>query len=319
MSSSSWSPLFGRLSLFALAGYLVVGLSDLPLWRRLLPPIVLPYDIDKFNISLITSVMFNLCHHTAVDGIRYSMIWLVTFTVIVGIFEVIGLSTGAIFGSYTFSSTAFGPRVFNGILPIGVPFAWYAMGYPCYIIATTFAVRRSTSSSAARLRPLETILVAAVTLTCSDICGDPLLSSSGGHHRYRYDHINDVPHWLDSDWTWNEAHLTPYVWHGVPIHNFIGWFITSLVAFTSCIAVTSKIPSITQEKDGSKSRWWLSPAYAGMLPITMVLATGVFYATHGTIPSSIQNAAIFLMILPSAASLAAIIHDYAPPLDSKRS
>jgi uncharacterized membrane protein len=126
--------------------------------------------------------------------------WTVGFLVItVGgglVVEAVGTRAGVPFGDYTYtghlSSTVFG-------VPWVVPLAWAMFAYPSLVLA------RRISRSA-----LVVPVVGAFTLAAWDLFLDPMMTAEG---------------------FWRFSHPTPFLAHvpGVPVVNYVGWFLTGLV------------------------------------------------------------------------------------------
>ena len=110
--------------------------------------------------------------------------------------EVVGVGTGAPFGSYRYTG-ALGPRVFD--VPLLVGLAWTMLAWPSALVA-----RRLTTTPAAR------VLVGAWAMTAGDLFLDPQMVSAGM-------------------WRWHDT--TPHLpgVPTVPLTNFAGWLLVTLV------------------------------------------------------------------------------------------
>ena len=110
--------------------------------------------------------------------------------------ELIGVHTDLPFGEYHYSDVL-GPRAFG--VPLIVALAWTMLAWPSALVA-----RRLVHGRLAR------VLVGAWALTAADVFLDPQLVALGG-------------------WTW--ADPTPHLpgVAGVPLTNFAGWLVVSLV------------------------------------------------------------------------------------------
>lgn len=109
--------------------------------------------------------------------------------------EVLGVHTRVPFGAYEYTG-ALGPKVFG--VPLVMAFAWMTLaGYVKQMLARF------------RLAPWVETFVAASWLTAFDLLIDPLASNQLGYWR----------------WAVRGAYL------GVPLGNFAGWFVVSLLAF----------------------------------------------------------------------------------------
>jgi uncharacterized membrane protein len=111
--------------------------------------------------------------------------------------EAIGVRTGVPFGSYAYSGTL-GAQVLG--VPAVVPLAWLMMAYPALLVGRRLAGGR----------PIAVPFVAAWALTSWDVFLDPQMVDAG-------------------HWTWE--HPTPSLpgVDDIPLTNFAGWLVVSLV------------------------------------------------------------------------------------------
>jgi lycopene beta-cyclase len=109
-------------------------------------------------------------------------------------FEAVGVRFGVPFGRYVYTD-ALRPQV------LGVP---VVMG-PAWMVLVAFA---SDAAARLRLRGWRATLCAALVTTATDLVIDPLAANRLGY------------------WKWAE----PGSYYGIPFVNFVGWFLTALVA-----------------------------------------------------------------------------------------
>jgi putative membrane protein len=109
--------------------------------------------------------------------------------------EVLGVHLRVPFGAYSYTD-ALGPKVF-GVPPV-MAFAWMTLAAYVKQMLARF-----------ELAPWVETVVAAAWLTAFDLVIDPLASNQLGYWR-----------WADAGW-----------YYGVPLTNFAGWFVVSLLAF----------------------------------------------------------------------------------------
>jgi uncharacterized membrane protein len=111
--------------------------------------------------------------------------------------EAVGVRTGVPFGSYAYAGTL-GPQVLG--VPAVVPLAWLMMAYPALLVARRLVGRHRVAVP----------VVAAWALTSWDVFLDPQMVDAG-------------------HWRW--AHPTPSLpgVDDIPVTNFAGWLIVSLV------------------------------------------------------------------------------------------
>ncbi len=110
------------------------------------------------------------------------------------IVERVGTATGVPFGRYAYTS-ALQPQIAH--VPAIVPLAWFALGLPARETAHAALGERST--------PATRIVVGAAALTAWDLFLDPQMVGEGY-------------------WKW----ATRGVYRGIPLSNYVGWFVTGL-------------------------------------------------------------------------------------------
>jgi uncharacterized membrane protein len=141
--------------------------------------------------SAILAVLY-IVSSFVIWGIGKAGKYLVATFVIAYIIEFIGVTTGAPFGNYSYTSgltLARGPLI--GPIPLFIPLLWCTLGY--------FSLQASGPS----------IVAPSILMTLLDVSFDPVFSGNL--------------------WTWR---ATPGpVYFGVPALNFFGWFISSIVIF----------------------------------------------------------------------------------------
>lgn len=108
--------------------------------------------------------------------------------------EVLGARTNFPFGEYDYTGVL-RPQLFG--VPIAMGFAWMAL----VASASDLACRLG-------LPTWPTVLLAALWTTANDLVIDPLAASHLGY------------------WTWADRGS----YYGIPLTNFVGWFLTALVA-----------------------------------------------------------------------------------------
>jgi len=110
--------------------------------------------------------------------------------------EAVGVATGRPFGHYAYTGTL-GPELLG--VPVVVPLAWVMMAWPALVVARTLVVRRSAVAA-----------VGAVALTAWDVFLDPQMVSAG-------------------HWTWFDTSPGLPLIPGIPLTNYLGWLLVSLV------------------------------------------------------------------------------------------
>jgi putative membrane protein len=113
--------------------------------------------------------------------------------------ERIGTRTGLPFGRYEYTR-ALQPQIAG--VPAIVPLAWFAMGVP--------AREAAHAALGPRPRPATRIVLGAAALTAWDLFLDPQMVGEGY-------------------WRWARRG----VYRGIPLSNFVGWFVTSLAVMAA--------------------------------------------------------------------------------------
>ncbi len=186
----------------------------------------------------------------------------VAIAVATTVVERVGTQTGLPFGRYAYTD-ALRPRIAH--VPAIVPLAWFAMGLPAREAAHAALGEQS--------RPATRIVLGSAALTAWDLFLDPQMVGEGY-------------------WVWARRGL----YRGIPLGNFVGWFITGLGVMSALEALlppTSYIDG-SADADGALvgeytfmgvmetigfARYFRDPTVAivggiGMLPIAVAALIG---------------------------------------------
>jgi uncharacterized membrane protein len=153
----------------------------------------------RTEVTVASVVVFFVA--AAADAARvHGVAGVVTLIVVAGggglIAESVGVATGLPFGHYAYTGTL-GAEVLG--VPVVVPLAWVMMAWPALVVARTLA-RRGPA----------VVAVGAVALTAWDVFLDPQMVSAG-------------------HWTWFDSTPGLPLIPGIPVTNYIGWLLVSLV------------------------------------------------------------------------------------------
>ncbi len=123
--------------------------------------------------------------------------------------EVIGIHTGVPFGSYRYTSLL-GPPVLG--VPVLVPLAWTMLAYPCLLLGRQLSgSAQQAPGSAQRLPPRwRTAVLGGLALASWDLFLDPQMVALGA-------------------WTWQHPRPGLPGVTGVPLTNYAGWLIVSVI------------------------------------------------------------------------------------------
>lgn len=106
-----------------------------------------------------------------------------------------GSKHGLIFGTYTYTDLL-GPKLLSQV-PLIIPMAWFMMLYPAWLTAGVLA---------RALGAWTRLPLAAAAITAWDLSLDPRMVADGA-------------------WIWAESSALHYF--GIPLSNFLGWFVTA--------------------------------------------------------------------------------------------
>jgi uncharacterized membrane protein len=110
--------------------------------------------------------------------------------------EAVGVATGLPFGHYAYTGTL-GPELLG--VPVVVPLAWVMMAWPALVVARTLVARGPAVAA-----------VGAAALTAWDVFLDPQMVAAG-------------------HWTWLDTAPGLPLIPGIPLTNYIGWLLVSVV------------------------------------------------------------------------------------------
>lgn len=115
--------------------------------------------------------------------------------------EAVGVRTGLPFGGYDYTGTL-GPELLG--VPALVPLAWVMMAWPALLVARVLVPGPGPA------RGLGRVVVGAWALTAWDVFLDPQMVDAG-------------------HWTWDDPTPALPGVEGIPLSNFAGWLVVSLV------------------------------------------------------------------------------------------
>ena len=153
-------------------------------------------------LNLAIMVAFVLLHGALRYGARGIAVFAVICLVVSNLFENLGVATGFPFGPY-FYTDALGPKLFYVPLLIGP--AYLGVGYMAWVLATILV--GDVKRGALKLSTFATPFVAAFIMVLWDLSLDPTAST--------------VEKW----WIWEQGGG----FFGVPLSNYLGWFLTVYV------------------------------------------------------------------------------------------
>ena len=170
-------------------------------------------------VSTLTGFTFALLHAGQREGWRRALCLLALVFAVSLLFESVGVATGLIYGPYHYT-IKLGP-LFLGLVPYLIPVAWFMMSYPSFVIAD----RLVPSAWKRWPRFLAVAAVGGLAMTAWDLVMDPIMVASG--------------HWV---WDIQGAY------HGIPLQNFWGWWLTAFTTFALYLLISGKAPTIPAAK-----------------------------------------------------------------------
>jgi uncharacterized membrane protein len=170
-------------------------------------------------ISTLAGSTFALLHAGQREGWKRAA-WLLALVFCVSLlFESVGVATGLVYGAYHYT-TKLGP-LFLGLVPYLIPVAWFMMSYPSFVIAD----RLIPADWKRWQRLLGVSAVGGLVMTAWDVVMDPVMVA-GGH------------------WVWD----VNGVYHGIPLQNFWGWWLTVFTTFALYLLVSGKASKVLEAK-----------------------------------------------------------------------
>ena len=171
-------------------------------------------------VALLYSV-FAFTHGVLRYGLRTMVVFLVVVVVVGWSYESLSIQTGFPFGDYYYSS-GLGAKV--GQVPVAIMPSYFAFGYLSWTLASILIGKRDNKLSGSDMWVLP--VVASFLMVIWDVCMDPICST------------------LFGEWIWEDG--GPYF--GVPLTNFMGWFLTVLtfyLVFALYLRVTERQTAAT--------------------------------------------------------------------------
>jgi uncharacterized membrane protein len=155
-------------------------------------------------LHVLPPLLFALIHGAMFYRVRGILAFVVISVVVGGIFEYVGVRTGFPFGHYYFTDLM-GPKL--SVVPIFLGFAYVGMGYLSWTMATVILGGKRNPVSGSRVIALP--LIAGFIMVAWDWSMDAVWSTVLGA------------------WIWVDGGA----YFGVPITNFLGWYLTVYVIY----------------------------------------------------------------------------------------
>lgn len=155
-------------------------------------------------LHVLPPALFAVIHGAMFYRLRAMLFFIGVCLVVGNISENLGVLTGFPFGRYYFTDVM-GPKLF--VVPVLLGLAYVGMAYLSWTLAHSILVNGRTPST--RTRVVVVPLVAAIIMVAWDLAMDPVWST------------------VLRAWIWPKGGS----YFGVPVSNFVGWFLTVYVIY----------------------------------------------------------------------------------------
>ncbi|HSM36932.1 MAG TPA: carotenoid biosynthesis protein, partial [Longimicrobiales bacterium] len=196
-------------------------------------------EIDRLPWRILVPVTASFCfiHSWYLLGWRRALALMACATLISLGAETLGQTRGWLFGPYCYTELL-GPKI-GGRIPFLIPFAWYMMFYPSYVIANLVAEGRATPANGRFVWILWMALLSAAIMTAWDLTMDPIMSYEplDGVDQAAIAASGEIPAWrwlvsvVEPQNCAQGTRLPPTTstHFGVPWQNYQGWMLTAFV------------------------------------------------------------------------------------------
>lgn len=258
------------------------GIHQLPLYLALIPLLLLAYQnllvpvgglpplpVADIGVAMFVA-LFSLFHNLYTFGWRNTLALFGITLVVAWGFEQTSVATGLPYGVYHYSD-ALGAKL--GHVPYAIPFAWYSMLYPSYVMARLMTSGAQSGSQPGWRGLLWRAFVSGMVITAWDVLVDPMASAPGVH-----------------SWVWEQGGA----YYGVPNLNFVGWVLTGFTVILLYSLFELRFPA---RPLGSWTRFVL------VLPLMVYGLTMLQLMLRSDAPSEWPVLAAFVMGFPLVAAL----------------
>jgi uncharacterized membrane protein len=181
--------------------------------------------------------------------------------------ESASIAMGFPFGNYHYTNLL-GPKI--GTVPMAVMPAYFVAGYLAWTMSTVFLGNLGTGMQ--RRNRFLVPLVASVVMVMWDFCLDPIRST------------------IDGAWIWEDGGA----YHGVPISNYVGWYLTAFLIFQAFAWYLYR-SGRNERVEQTKTYWYLaSVMYLGLA--VEFLLDPFFQTTNLAVYWSVFLGCIFTMV-----------------------
>ncbi len=190
-----------------------------------------------YNVAM--GLLFTIT--TIIHGARYfgrfrTGVLVIVTAVISFVMEFAGVKTGMIYGEYYYGS-GLGPKILDTV-PFIIPLSWFMFMYISMIMTNVILSGKGSLAEflkrkAGAVEIFVYAFVDSVAMTALDIIIDPICAHKGA-------------------WVWTGLRQLPpeRVLFNIPVQNFFGWFVTTMIIFTLFRAAFFLRKDVYSDKDG---------------------------------------------------------------------
>jgi uncharacterized membrane protein len=241
-----------------------------------------PLDVIPGSLGMPLNVLlpmaFALLHGSKQYRWRDMMVFSAICLVVSNALENLSILTGFPFGHYHYNAE-FQPKLFQ--VPVLIGLAYLGMGYLSWTLARLILGREHSRGN----RIVAVPVIAGFIMVSWDLTLDPVASTLG------------------RSWIWQDGGA----YFGVPISNFIGWYLTVYVFFQLFALYLSRSPERPQRSAirARQSSWW--PAWAMVATTALRPVWTLLFRAPGS-PTVIDPAGVIWSVaaIYGACALAAI-------------
>lgn len=227
-----------------------------------------PDDLPGILSLLIgwVPVVFAFWHFVRWAGWRYALGGFAVIVLVSFFVEAFGVASGVWFGNYYYPNGPLGPLLL-GVPPL-IQLQYFAMGYAALMVARSVT---GTLGAAARGCMLTAgAIVAAFGMTVLDLASDPRQST-----QLRM-------------WIWRDGGS----YFGVPVQNFVGWFLETLIFFFIIQAMLKRYSAVDRIiATRPQSFDLMGVLLYGTFPFAIAVRPLVILLSGGT-PTAIEDAMV---------------------------
>jgi putative membrane protein len=216
--------------------------------------------------------LFGLLHGASTYGWRGILFFLVVCLGVSNAFENLSIMTGFPFGWYHYSD-AMGPKLF--LVPLLIGPAYFGVGYLSWTLAR--AILGDEDGRLAGLLSFATPAIASFIMVSWDLTIDPRMSTITG------------------SWMWHNGGR----YFGVPLSNFLGWYLTVYVFF-QCFGLYARRQFATYTKVPG---YWATALFA----YTSIIIAPILSLLLGTEPVTLTDPAGHIWQAQDIQSVAALV------------